>query len=197
MRLSQVSRGRDNNLNLLRVLAAAAVLVSHAYPITRGPEAEEPLHNLTGFTLGTVAVYVFFVVSGFLIAKSFEGSKGVLDWSAARVLRLFPGLFVALALTVLVLGPIVTTLPLAAYFADPATLAYLPQNLALIAQRFDLPGVFVGNPYPSAVNGSLWTLFYGNLLPGRASPRLGRHPGKSLANVLGPRGIRRLPGGGR
>ena len=83
-----------------------------------------------------------------------------MDWGAARILRLFPGLIVALALTVLVLGPVVTNLPLAAYFTDPATLVYLPQNLALVTQRYGLPGVFTDNPFPVAINGSLWTLFY-------------------------------------
>ena len=72
MQLGSVSRGRDNNLNLIRLLAAAAVLVSHAYPITLGDGAEEPLTAELGFTLGTVAVYVFFAISGFLIAGSYE-----------------------------------------------------------------------------------------------------------------------------
>jgi peptidoglycan/LPS O-acetylase OafA/YrhL len=46
------------------------------------------------------------------------------------------------------------------YFFDSATLAYLPRNLSLKFLQFGLPGVFEYNPYPSAINGSLWTLFY-------------------------------------
>ncbi len=107
-----------------------------------------------------MAVYVFFAISGFLIASSFENSRSVWDWAAARVLRLFPGLFVTLTLTVFILGPLVTTVPLGRYFTDPATLVYIPQNLALVTPKYDLPGVFADNPYPSAINGSLWTLFY-------------------------------------
>ncbi|NJO13829.1 MAG: hypothetical protein HC870_00955 [Rhizobiales bacterium] len=50
---------RDNNLNLIRVIAAGAVLVSHAFPITLGEGAVEPLFALTGMSLGAHAVAVF------------------------------------------------------------------------------------------------------------------------------------------
>jgi len=35
-RLTDVANGRDNNFNLLRMIAASAVLVSHAYPLAIG-----------------------------------------------------------------------------------------------------------------------------------------------------------------
>ena len=50
--------GRDNNLNLIRVIAASAVLVSHAFPITLGAGAEEPLDEIAGVSLGWLAVAV-------------------------------------------------------------------------------------------------------------------------------------------
>ena len=34
--LGDVARGRDNNFNLIRFVAATAVLVSHAWPIALG-----------------------------------------------------------------------------------------------------------------------------------------------------------------
>jgi len=37
---------RENNFNLLRILAAGAVLVSHAYPISLGPGSVEPLDHV-------------------------------------------------------------------------------------------------------------------------------------------------------
>jgi len=45
-----VATGRDNHFNLIRAVAAVAVLVSHAYPIAFGPGTPEPLHALTGYT---------------------------------------------------------------------------------------------------------------------------------------------------
>jgi peptidoglycan/LPS O-acetylase OafA/YrhL len=159
-RLASLSAGRDNNLNLIRMIAASAVLISHAYAITLGPTIPEPLEELLGQSLGALAVIVFFAISGFLITRSFERSATVAHWMRSRVLRLFPGLIVVLLITVAVLGPAVTTLPLSDYATDPRTLSYVPRNISLAFLQFGLPGVFQHNPYGDAINGSLWSLFH-------------------------------------
>lgn len=158
--LGSVSGDRDNNFNLIRMVAAAAVLVSHAYPIALGAGAAEPLEGLIGHSLGWVAVDIFFVISGFLIARSFDRSRRVEDWFAARFMRLFPGLFVVVSLTALVLGPLTTDLPLGAYFSSPAVGTYVVRNVTLFSLQYELPGVFAHSPYPGAINGSLWTLIH-------------------------------------
>jgi peptidoglycan/LPS O-acetylase OafA/YrhL len=150
---------RDNNLNLIRALAATAVLVSHAWPISLGSTAVEPLTNLIGITLGTAAVYVFFAISGYLIMASFDRSRDWRKFLAARSLRLFPGLLVSLLLVAFVMGPAVSSLSVADYFADQNTYAFVARNMALLRPQFTLPGVFKTNPYP-AVEGSIWTLVY-------------------------------------
>ena len=175
LRLADRLEGRDNNFNLIRMIAASAVLVSHAFPITLGPGAVEPLVGLTGTTLGLHAVAVFFVISGLLIARSLERSPTFVHWLTARVLRLFPGLLVVLLLTMLVLGPLVTSLPLAAYAADPATWTYVPRNLSLAFLQYPLPGVFEGNPHGPAINGSLWSLVH----------EVGCYAGVAIAGALG------------
>ena len=153
------ARGRDNNLNLIRMLAALAVLVSHAWPMVYGAAAVQPLKRLTGETLGTHAVTVFFVLSGFLIAASFERSRSQGAYWTARIARLFPGLIVANLALVFLLGPLVTELAVARYFAAPGTWSFLFGNSAIIRPVFPLPGVFEGNPHPT-VHGSIWTLRY-------------------------------------
>jgi peptidoglycan/LPS O-acetylase OafA/YrhL len=158
--LGEVARGRDNNLNLIRMLAAVAVLVSHAWPISLGSAALEPLEGSPGGSLGRLALLVFFAISGFLIPRSLERQPTLGAWARARFLRLFPALAVALVLSVAVLGPLVTSLPLATYVQRPETLSYVPRNLSLAFLQFGLPGVFETNPLPRAINGSLWTLVY-------------------------------------
>ncbi|MBI1220928.1 MAG: acyltransferase family protein [Rhodobacteraceae bacterium] len=158
-RLGDVAQGRDNNFNLIRLCAATAVLVSHAWPLTGGPGTPEPLQRLTGHSLGTLAVYVFFAVSGFFVSASFARRASAADFLIARGLRLFPALAVSLLLVVLVLGPVVTTLPLAEYLGAPGTARFLLRNLALVDPLYSLPGVFEANPYPK-VEGSIWTLGY-------------------------------------
>ena len=158
--LDSRAAGRDNNLNLIRMLAAVAVLVSHAYPIARGPHATEPLRRSVGLPLGLLAVIAFFAISGFLISRSFDRRQSNVDFWRARLLRIYPALVVVLLLTVLLLGAAFTTLPRAAYWANFQTWSYIPRNLSLRWLQFGLPGVFEHNPYPRAINGSLWTLFW-------------------------------------
>jgi len=107
-------------------------------------------------SLGEIAVDVFFSISGYLVTGSYLQSSNWTAYLGKRALRLLPALWCAVLLTTLLLGAVVTQLPLAEYFAHPLTRAYLG-NLYLNVNYF-LPGVFAGNPYPSAVNGSLWTL---------------------------------------
>ncbi|MEZ5777893.1 MAG: acyltransferase [Paracoccaceae bacterium] len=173
-RLGDVCGGRDNNLNLIRMIAALSVLLSHAWPISLGFGVVEPLEGLIDRSLGWAAVAVFFAISGFLISRSFDRKRFLSDWFAARIMRLFPGLLVVTALTAAILGPTVTTLPVSEYFRQPETLTYVPRNLSLAALQYELPGVFANNPYGGAINGSLWTLihevlcYFGVLLAGLA-----------------------------
>jgi peptidoglycan/LPS O-acetylase OafA/YrhL len=157
---TRVTAGRENNFNLLRIIAAGAVLVSHAYPISSGPATPEPLARVLGMNLGTLAVLTFFSISGYFISQSFHGRRSVVEFAVARALRIYPGLLWVLVLTVFALGPVFTKLSLANYFLDQETLFYIPKNLLLWPLQYELPGVFDDNVYPRAINGSLWTLVY-------------------------------------
>jgi peptidoglycan/LPS O-acetylase OafA/YrhL len=151
---------RDNNFNLLRMIAAGAVLVSHAYPISLGTGTVEPLSIALSMSLGTLAIVTFFAISGFFISQSFENRSSLLAFCVARILRIYPGLVVVLLFSVLVVGPIFTPLPMRTYFTEVETISYIPHNLSLKWLQYELPGVFTQNPYPAAINGSLWSLFY-------------------------------------
>lgn len=147
----------SNNLNLIRLIAALSVLVSHAWPITLGPGAVEPLEALTGFSLGALSVFTFFAISGFLISASFERSDGLWTYLRARAARIYPGLIVSIALVTLGLGPIFSTLPVPSYFAASETWQAFFGNSSLLRLHYHLPGVFEDTPYKT-VQGSLWTL---------------------------------------
>lgn len=159
-RLGAVCDGRDNNFNLIRMVAAACVIVSHAFPIALGAGTLEPLQASTGHKLGSIAVAIFFAISGFLITRSFDRTSRLSRWISARVMRLFPGLAVVVILTAAFYGPALTTLEPSAYFARAETYSYVPRNLSLAFLQFELPGVIADNPYPGAINGSLWTLVH-------------------------------------
>ena len=131
------------------------MLVSHCFPLTGRPD---PFAAISGQTLGELGVSIFFAISGFLIAKSWSDSRAVAPFVLKRGLRLLPALVMAVLLTALVLGPLVTTLAPLKYFTSAEVYRYIAENSALFTINGRLPGVFVHNVYPSAVNGSLWTL---------------------------------------
>lgn len=160
--LSDCSKSRDNNFNLLRFIAASLVLYSHSFAIQIGDPAAEPLRNTIGMTWGTIAVDIFFITSGFLIAGSFFNRKSLLAFTWARVLRIFPGLLIANLITVFVIGLIFTQLPLFDYLKELSVYKFLVKNTLLLVSNIQwvLPGVFIDNPLAGAVNGSLWTLPY-------------------------------------
>lgn len=159
MKLSDYSQGRDNNFNLIRMIAALAVLVTHSFALVYGSGDAEPFHDSLGMTIGGIAVDVFFITSGFLVTASLLYRQSTIEFIWARVLRVFPALLVMLLLTVFVLGTFFTTLTLLNYLSTQATYAYLFKcSTLLFGVAYDLPGVFQDNPYPNAVNGSLWTM---------------------------------------
>lgn len=158
-RIAERAAGRDNNFNLLRILAALGVLVSHAYPISLGQGTAEPLSAIFGrVTLGTVSVMIFFSISGFFITRSFAGRSSLARFMQARCLRLFPALVVVLLVTVAVCGLWLTTAPPGVFWR--ASVGYFLHNVTLFFPSYDLPGVFTANPYGPPINGSLWTLSY-------------------------------------
>lgn len=154
---------RDNNFDALRLIAASSVIFSHSFLIAEGTDRHEPLVVLTDrqAILGHVGVFVFFVISGFLVTQSYETTGSPLRYLAKRALRIFPGLFAALLISAFVIGPVVTALTLAAYFQRTEVYAYVVGNAALNLAIHELPGVlFANNPAGLEVNGSLWTLRY-------------------------------------
>lgn len=148
---------KNNNFNLIRLLAASTVVFSHAFLLGIGNRKGEPLMVVTHgqSTLGHLAVLIFFVISGFLITMSFDKTKNISYFLKSRFLRIFPGLIFVVLLTVFLLGPLVTTLPMGEYFSKTETYTYLSTFL-IYQYNNNLPGVFKGAP----VNGSLWTLQY-------------------------------------
>ncbi|MEM1159479.1 MAG: acyltransferase [Pseudomonadota bacterium] len=155
--LSEVAVGRANHFNLLRMLAASGVILSHAFVVAGGPDAMQPLEQATGRDLGTLCVYVFFAISGFFVAQSFDRAPSLAAYLRARALRLFPALSAMLVLTVL-LGFAITDWLAREYWL--AAVGYVLRNLTLVQTQAHLADIFTTLPLAGWVNGPIWTLFY-------------------------------------
>jgi peptidoglycan/LPS O-acetylase OafA/YrhL len=151
MNLSELTTGRNNNLDALRLIAALTVVYTHSLSILSMKEVVLPFYNAG---LGSFAVHVFFIISGFLITQSCQ-RQTPLNFLKARALRIFPALIAVVVISAFVVGPLVTNLPLGEYFTNGQTYRYLI-NATLVQYVNSLPGVFDNG----VVNGSLWTLRY-------------------------------------
>jgi peptidoglycan/LPS O-acetylase OafA/YrhL len=144
----------ENNLTALRWFAAALVFYGHAFHFS---STAPSMPTFLGWVpLGPLGVYIFFAISGYLITQSFERDPNMLRFLLRRCLRIFPALLVCTALSVFVLGPVATSLPLGEYFRHPDAWRYFTNTFLYLT--YFLPGVFTENHYPVAVNGSLWSL---------------------------------------
>ena len=149
-----------NNFDFLRLIFALFVVIAHSYPLSGNLISNQWIYQVTNghIELSNIGLNGFFIISGYLIFQSLERSKTIVSYLWKRVLRLFPALFVVLLLTVF-LAPLVyeSTTP---YMQNKEVFSYLPRNLLLYDLQYHIKGVFDQNPYPSAINGSLWTICY-------------------------------------
>ena len=78
-----------NSFGVLRLLMATFVLISHSYLYAAGTDAAEPLQPWLGRSLGEYAVQVFFILSGVLVAQSFDRSRSVLNFAQRACFEFF------------------------------------------------------------------------------------------------------------
>ena len=156
-----------NSLNLIRLVLAVTVVFSHSLTLggQRGAITAEDVLNTSP---GQVAVFGFFGISGFLIARSAERNHfGRYLWQ--RFLRIFPGYWVCLLVTGFVIGAIAwghgqapsNCTELSCYFRSATgPFQYLYHNALLRPNQPGIAGTPRSVPLPGVWNGSLWTLQY-------------------------------------
>ncbi|MDR3388649.1 MAG: acyltransferase [Rudaea sp.] len=152
----------QDNFLLLRFIAATAVIFGHSYALSGIPGARDFIARAnmgSGIYTGSLAVDIFFVISGFLVTSSYVHRAQLEIFLKSRALRVLPAYAACMALTAYLLGAVYSDLPLWDYWTSPATGNYAIVNLQFGTDLlWNLPGVFVHNPYPAVVNGSIWTL---------------------------------------
>jgi len=141
-----------NNFDFLRISAALMVLFSHQFALLGRTEPAV----LPGISFGEMGVCIFFSISGYLVSQSWMRDPYALRFMTRRLLRIWPGLFVATCFCALVIGPIATNLPLQAYLRAPEMHRFF--GILRLKIQFNLPGVFLDTPFPRALNGSLWSI---------------------------------------
>ncbi|MBI4922702.1 MAG: acyltransferase [Devosia nanyangense] len=158
--LSDILHRDRNSFDLVRLVAALAVIFGHSFYLFETGGFPEPVTMVVQNNFsGTLAVGVFFFLSGILVSRSMI-SGDPLRFLAMRSARILPGLVVCAALVCFVLGPAVSTLPLAGYFRTGVPQCVFWDEVLLFPRDgcLSLPGVFEGARAGPSPNGSIWTL---------------------------------------
>ncbi|SHN38015.1 Acyltransferase family protein [Duganella sacchari] len=149
------TNNRASGFDYLRLILSLAVILWHSYVLSEGRDAA---HDLSQFFLVPVRsiLICFFALSGFLVAGSLLRCKTLFMFLGLRVVRIVPALFLEVTISALLLGPLVTTVPLSTYFSSQEFHSYFLNIAGII--HYTLPGVFETNPFPKVINGQLWTI---------------------------------------
>ena len=144
---------RVNNFDLIRLVAASQVLLSHMVLYFQLEPTSAFERFLLKAFLNFPGVPIFFVISGFLISMSWERNATLQIYASNRFLRLFPALWACLILTIVVMlaSGYLTSVP----FSTQPFLRWIFWQ-ATIFQTYSIPlfqGFGVGVP-----NGSLWSI---------------------------------------
>jgi len=150
--------GRHNHFNLMRMAMAILVVWSHSFALALGTEEREPISLLLNgtYNAGSIAVRVFFIVSGFLITISFVRTKSIRAYLVKRVARIYPGFLVCVPICAFIIVPLFSTTADLSLAAIGRTLLNMLHLTAIMPPS----DVFAHNPAGRMVNGSLWSIRY-------------------------------------
>lgn len=153
----------DNGIGFLRLILASMVLLGHATTLGGFESLGFPLLGpRAGF--GMVAVMGFFTLSGILITRSWESSKGPRDYFVKRILRIFPGYWVCLLMCGLVFGPLAWhrihgSLDQYPWTGPDSGLGYFLKNFTSKMDQDHIHGLYLmANGKEQGVNFPLWTI---------------------------------------
>lgn len=151
---------RRNSFDVLRLVLAATVALTHASALGYGWQPRFP----SGLALGTLGVDGFFVLSGFLVARSFVNLESFPRFAWHRLLRIMPGFWVCLLITALLFAPIAALLVgrdvLSIYSGEESAISYLTANSALPITQSGISGLLDSTPAGGSFNGALWSLAF-------------------------------------
>ncbi|WPB58047.1 acyltransferase [Xylophilus sp. GOD-11R] len=149
--------GFTHGFDYLRLILAAAVVLVHSFASSYGNGVDKIIWGSPVRMASAPILLMFFALSGFLVAGSVKRSPNLTGFLTLRALRLVPALAVEVVLSAIILGPLLTSIPLGDYFSHHEFFSYFANIYGHI--HYHLPGVFVDTP-AHAVNASLWTVPY-------------------------------------
>ncbi|MBP7484454.1 MAG: acyltransferase family protein, partial [Aquabacterium sp.] len=109
------ANGKPSGFDYMRLALAVLVIGFHSVVTSYGADAQAKFNQtLTGQIFGLI-LPMFFCLSGFLVAGSLMRSRSITTFLGLRALRIYPALAIDAIFCGLILGPMLTTLPIKEY----------------------------------------------------------------------------------
>lgn len=130
------------------------VVLWRAPELVDSNRSRELLTRICGtLSFGELGVDGFFLISGYLITRSFQTSPGLWDYLGKRIARIYPAFLVATAISILLFAPLSGTALTALGFRD-----WLHVVKYALLQPPPV-AAFPGTHYPM-LSGAMWTIAY-------------------------------------
>lgn len=143
----------NNNFNLIRIILSLVVVVAHFITLL---DFEDKKILLTVFN-SYAAVKGFFVISGYLVYKSYTKNYELKKFYYNRILRIMPGYYFVMIITLIAII-IIFNYDLNNAVNILSISKYIIFNIIFLGvMQPNIEGIFIDN-VTNAVNGSLWTI---------------------------------------
>ena len=158
MLLSDILKKDNNNIDLIRIIAAVMVIYGHSYEISPEIGKGDLLRSLLGFDYsGSLAVKIFFFISGLVVANSLFKKMDVKEYIVSRFFRIWPTLMAAIIISYF-FSYLFTSLTGKEFLKSVPFINYIVSSFFLNF-TWSFPGVFNDNTI-NTFNGSLWSIVY-------------------------------------
>ena len=131
---------RHANFDTLRLLAATSVIFSHAYLIADGHDRNEPFVRSVGHIAGIFGVFVFLMISGFLVTESLMNSPSLRAFLWRRFLRIYPALALCAFVCAFLIAPFFSDVGFRQYWSSLYGFKYFAKVL-LLYDVYEIPSV--------------------------------------------------------
>ena len=159
--IKDIYDSHNNLFTIMSIIMSIMIIVFHCYALFYNNGKTDFLSNLLEYeNTGSIVVAMFFIISGFMIPTSLKNSKNLGNYLWKRVKKIIPPLFLCLVVSSMVIAPLVLKVNYFSYLFHPGNyFHYIFDNLLFVKNtNYGISNAFINNPYPIAINGSIWTL---------------------------------------
>ena len=128
--------GTGPGFETLRIILSVSILCWYSVLASYGPAGEAAVWRTPYSAVLTTLLPMFFSLSGFLVMGSATRNPDLKRFISLRGLRILPALTTEVCISTILLGSLLTTLPISRYCTNPLFLKYFGSSMGMSASFF-------------------------------------------------------------